>query len=73
MDQIVYAFIMALMAIASNIIWLIILHFRPSPLGSQLEQNFEIIETITPPNDTTPKMSYAGTRSKQRTTTALTP
>ena len=44
-----------------------------SILGFPLEQNSETSKTITPYDDTTPKMSYAGTRPKQRTAPALIP
>ena len=70
MHQTVYAF---LMAITCNIIWLILRHFRPSPLVSVPEQNSKIIETMIPPYDMTPQVSYATTRPEQRTTTVLIP
>ena len=40
-------------------------------MGCLLEQNFEITETTTPPDDSSPNMSYAGVRTKEATT-ALT-
>ena len=43
------------------------------PLGSLLGQNYEIVETISFPEYTTLKMSYADIRSKQRTAAALSP
>ena len=72
MDENVYTFLRALMVITCNFIWLIFRHFRPSSLGYTSEKNSNIIETASPPDATTPKMSYAGTRQKQRTTPVLT-
>ena len=72
MNQIVYAFLMALMAMSCYILGQTLRHFRPSPLGSLPAQNFEIIENITPP-DMTPKMLCASAGPNQRTIVALTP
>ena len=66
--KIIYAF---LMAITCNILWLIFRHCRPLPLGPLPEQNYEIVEPITSHNATTPIISYAGARLKQRTAAAF--
>ena len=64
---------MAIMAMNYNIVWLIFRHFRSLPLGSLPEKNSEIVENITPLDDTIPNMSYAIARPKQRAAVAFTP
>ena len=73
MDQIGYAFLVYLMAIVCSIIWPILSYFRPSSLVFSLEQNSKITETTKLLDGTTPNMSYAGVRPKQKVTVTLTP
>ena len=71
MDQFGYAFLNNLQYY--SYFWSIFRYFRPSSLGFLLEQSSEIIEIITLHDDTTPKMSYACARPKEKAAAALTP
>ena len=66
MDQILNAFLVALLVIICNILWLMCRYFWLLSPGFLPEQNSEIADTVTPSDDTTPKMLYGGVRPKQK-------